>query len=62
MGRSSKPRAIIHSRTCWSEDGRLFLTPLEFDYNPTALRLYELSQGAKSRSWMAWNRGKQQCF
>lgn len=61
MGRSSTPRAIIHSWTCWSEDGRLFLTPLEFDYNPTGLRLCELSQGAKSMSRMAWNREKQ-CF
>lgn len=52
------PRAIIHSRTLWSGDCRLFPTPLEFDYNLTGLRLHELSQGAESMSWMAWNREK----
>lgn len=41
-----------------NRDGKLFLSPLEFDYNPTGLRLDELIQGAKSVSWMAWNREK----
>lgn len=57
-GQDSVPSVIIHCRTLRTGDGKLLLSLLEFDYNPTGLRLDELIQRAKSHELDGWQQRK----